>query len=165
MIFTTLTLAHGITARFAESDFSPPVQASTFTNVQPKQRAGPRSFTSVSGHAYASGKERKSMAIADSRALLADIMDIVDEHVTAKASKELEKRILDVLDGYEIATMIRDGSGDADNSQQLIDAFINAKTAEWLAKSSIYLYRNRLTRLYEYVRRKQWLNTSTVMMH
>jgi hypothetical protein len=55
-----------------------------------------RLFTSVSGRISASGKERKRMSIADSRALLADIMDIVDEHVTAKASKELEKRILDV---------------------------------------------------------------------
>ena len=89
------------------------------------------------------------MAIADSKALLADIMDAVDEHVTAKASRELEKRLLDVLGGYEIATMIRDESGDADNSQKLIDAFINAKTAEGLAKSSLYLYRYRLVRLHD----------------
>lgn len=89
------------------------------------------------------------MAIADSKALLADIMDVVDEHVTAKASRDLEKRLLDVLSGYEIATMIRDSSGDADNSQQLIDAFISAKTAEGLAKSSISLYRYRLVRLHE----------------
>lgn len=89
------------------------------------------------------------MAIADSKALLADIMNIIDDHVTAKASRQLEQQIMDVLDGYQIATMIRDDAGDADNSRQLIDAFINAKTAEGLAKSSLYLYRNRLTRLYE----------------
>ena len=89
------------------------------------------------------------MAIADSKALLADIMNVVDDHVTAKASKLLEKQIMDILDGYQIATMIRNDSGDADNSYQLIDAFINAKTAEGLAKRSITLYRRRLKRLYE----------------
>ena len=89
------------------------------------------------------------MAIADSKALLADIMNLIDDHVTAKASRQLEQQIMDILDGYQIATMIRDDAGDADNSRQLIDAFINAKTAEGLAKSSLYLYRNRLTRLYE----------------
>jgi len=89
------------------------------------------------------------MAIADSKALLADIMNVVDDHLTAKASKLLEKQIMDILDGYQIATMIRNDSGNVDNSRQLIDAFIAAKTAEGLAKSSISLYRNRLTRLYE----------------
>lgn len=89
------------------------------------------------------------MAIADNKALLAEIMNLVEDHVTAKASRQLEKQIMDILDGYQVATMIRDDSGDADNSRQLIDAFINAKTAEGLAKSSICLYRNRLTRLYE----------------
>ena len=162
---TISILEPGMFVRFAERDFSQPARVSTFISGPPKPRAEQLWHTSVSGHTSDSGKESGKMAIADSKALLADIMDAVDEHVTAKASRELEKRLLDVLDGYEIATMIRDESGDADNSQQLIDAFINAKTAEWLAKSSIYLYRNRLTRLYEYVRRKQWLNTSTVMMH
>lgn len=66
------------------------------------------------------------MAIADNKALLSEIMNLLDDHVTAKASRELEKQLHDVLDGYEIATIIRDDSGDADNSQQLIDAFINA---------------------------------------
>jgi hypothetical protein len=136
-------------ARFAERNFSQPARVSTFISGPLKPRAEQLWHTSVSGHTSDSGKERKRMAIADSRALLADIMDIVDEHVTAKASKELEKRILDVLDGYEIATMIRDVSGDADNFQQLIDAFISAKTAEGLAKSSLYLYRYRLVRMHE----------------
>ena len=89
------------------------------------------------------------MSVADTKALLAEIMNIVDDHVTAKASKMLEKQILDVLDGYQIATMIRDDSGDADNSLQLIDAFISAKTAEGLSKNTIKLYRYRLKRLYE----------------
>lgn len=89
------------------------------------------------------------MAIADNKALLSEIMNVVDDHVTAKASKLLEKQIMDILDGYQIATMIRNDSGDADNSYQLIDAFIAAKTAEGLAKSSITLYRGRLKRLYE----------------
>lgn len=38
------------------------------------------------------------MAIADSKALLADIMNVVDDHVTAKASKLLEKQIMDILE-------------------------------------------------------------------
>lgn len=33
------------------------------------------------------------MAIADSKALLAEIMNAVDDHVTAKASRQLEKSI------------------------------------------------------------------------
>ena len=89
------------------------------------------------------------MAIADSKALLDDIMDIVDDYVTAKASNDVKAKIFGVLSGYEIATMITDDSGDVDNSKQLIDAFINAKIAEGLAKSSISLYRYRLVRLYE----------------
>lgn len=89
------------------------------------------------------------MAIADNKALVAEIMDLLDEHVTAKASRQLEKQILDVLDGYDVSTMTRDSDDNADNSKQLIDAFIAAKTAEGLAKSSITLYRHRLTRLYK----------------
>ena len=89
------------------------------------------------------------MAIADNKALLSEIMNVVDDHVTAKASRQLEQQIMDVLEGYQVATMIRDDSGDADNSLQLVDAFIGAKTAEGLAKSSIYLYRYRLVRMYE----------------
>lgn len=89
------------------------------------------------------------MAIADSKALLDDIMDIVDDYVTAKASNDVKAKIFGVLSGYEIATMITDESGDSDNSQQLIDAFISAKTAEGLAKSSISLYQYRLNRLYK----------------
>lgn len=73
------------------------------------------------------------MAIADNKALLNDIMDVVDDYVTAKASKELKTQIFGVLSRYEIATMITDDSGDVDNSKQLIDAFINAKIAEGLA--------------------------------
>lgn len=34
------------------------------------------------------------MAIADNKALVAEIMDLLDEHVTAKASRQLEKQIL-----------------------------------------------------------------------
>lgn len=89
------------------------------------------------------------MAIADNKALLDDIMNIVDDYVTAKVSKDVRDQIFGVLSGYEIATMITDESGDSDNSQQLIDAFINAKTAEGLAKSSISLYRYRLVRLHK----------------
>ena len=62
------------------------------------------------------------MAIADSKALLAEIMNAVEDHVTAKASRQLEKQIMDILDGYQVATVIRNDSGDADNSKQLIDA-------------------------------------------
>lgn len=39
------------------------------------------------------------MAIADSKALLAEIMNAVDDHVTAKASRQLEKQIMDILGG------------------------------------------------------------------
>lgn len=51
------------------------------------------------------------MAIADSKALLAEIMNAVDDHVTAKASRQLEKQIMDILDGYQVATVIRDSFG------------------------------------------------------
>lgn len=51
------------------------------------------------------------MAIADSKALLSEIMNAVDDHVTAKASRQLEQQIMDILDGYQITTMIRDDSG------------------------------------------------------
>lgn len=51
------------------------------------------------------------MAIADNKVLLAEVMNLVDDHVTAKASRQLEQQILDVLDGYDIATMIRDSFG------------------------------------------------------
>jgi hypothetical protein len=61
------------------------------------------------------------MAIADNKALLAEIMNAVDDHVTAKASRQLEKQIMDILDGYQITTMIRDDSGGSDNSRQLIE--------------------------------------------
>ena len=53
------------------------------------------------------------MAIADNKALLAEIMNVVDDHVTAKASRQLEQQIMDVLEGYQVATMIRDDAGDA----------------------------------------------------
>lgn len=52
------------------------------------------------------------MAIADNKALLAEIMNVVDDHVTAKASRQLEQQIMDVLDGYQVATMVRNESGD-----------------------------------------------------
>ena len=41
------------------------------------------------------------MAIADSKALLADIMNLIDDHVTAKASRQLEQHLntLDTLKG------------------------------------------------------------------
>ena len=53
------------------------------------------------------------MAIADNKALLLEIMNVVDDHVTAKASRQLEQQIMDILDGYQIATMIRDDAADA----------------------------------------------------
>lgn len=89
------------------------------------------------------------MSLADNKALLGEIMNVIDDHVTAKASRQIEKQLMDILDGYQIATKFHNSSGGPDNSHQLIDAFIAAKTAEGLAKSSITLYRNRLTRLYE----------------
>lgn len=59
------------------------------------------------------------MAIADSKALHAEIMNVVDDHATARASRQLEQQIMDILDGYQITTMIRDDSGGSDNSRQL----------------------------------------------
>ena len=80
------------------------------------------------------------MAIADNKALVAEIMDLLDEHVTAKASRQLEQQILDVLDGYDVVTMTRDSDNNADNSKQLIDAFIAAKPPKvWRKALSRYI--------------------------
>jgi len=89
------------------------------------------------------------MSVSDNKALLSEIMNLVDDHITAKASRQLEQQILAVLDGYQVATRFHDSSGCADNSQELIDAFMNHKVAEGMAKSTIYLYRYRLERFHQ----------------
>lgn len=89
------------------------------------------------------------MAVADNKSLVSEIMNLVDDHVTAKASRQLEQQIMNLLDGYQVATIFHDSSNGADNSQELINAFINHKIAEGMAKSTIYLYRYRLERFHE----------------
>lgn len=74
MIHIISILELGIFARFARRDSSQPVRVSTFISGPPEQRAEQRLFISVSGRISVSGKERRKMAIADSKALLAEII-------------------------------------------------------------------------------------------
>ena len=97
MILIISILEPGMCVRFAERDFLQPVRVSTFISGPPKPRAEQLWHTSVSGHTSDSGKESWKMAIADSKALLDDIMDIVDDYVTAKASNDVKACILMTL--------------------------------------------------------------------
>lgn len=87
------------------------------------------------------------MAILDKKALVADLEKRLEEYVPSKTARAVLHDLSDVLDGYDVATLAPAVEG-MDDSMDMINLYINAKTVEGLSPRSIASYRYELERLY-----------------
>ena len=91
------------------------------------------------------------MSVLDKKLLLQDLEAQLNEYIPANTVKRILADAGNVLENYEVTTIIPDGGG-SDESIQLIRLFVDAKAIEGKSPTTLARYEYVLRRLYEGVK-------------